>query len=137
MRKVLILSILLLVAALPVAAQSLVGTVIGTVKDEQGGVLPGVNVTLTGKTGGRTAVTDVEGQYRFVGVDPGTYSVRAELSGFRSRRQSPPSAVAPKVSPWKAPSSATKRRRRGRPFCAQYWRASLIATSTAVDPSSL
>ena len=87
MRKILILSLLLLVAALPVAAQSLVGTVAGTVKDEQGGVLPGVTVTLTGKTGSRTAVTDAEGAYRFAGVDPGTYSVTAELSGFRPKRQ--------------------------------------------------
>ena len=54
MRKILILSLLLLVAALPLAAQSLTGTVAGTVKDEQGGVLPGVTVTLTGKTGSRT-----------------------------------------------------------------------------------
>ena len=87
MRKILVLSLLLLVAALPVAAQSLVGTVAGTVKDEQGGVLPGVSVTLTGKTGSRSAVTDAEGTYRFVGVAPGAYSVTAELSGFRTRRQ--------------------------------------------------
>ena len=71
MRKILILSLLLLVAALPVAAQSLVGTVAGTVKDEQGGVLPGVTITLAGKTGSRSAVTDAEGNYRFVGVGAG------------------------------------------------------------------
>ena len=59
----------------------------GTVKDEQGGVLPGVTVTLTGKTGSRTAVTDTEGDYRFAGLDPGTYSVTAEISGFRPKRQ--------------------------------------------------
>jgi hypothetical protein len=87
MRKILILSLLLLVAALPAAAQSLVGTVEGVVKDEQGGVLPGVTVTLIGKTGNRTAVTNAEGAYRFAAVSPGTYSVSAELSGFRPRRQ--------------------------------------------------
>ena len=59
----------------------------GIVKDEQGGVLPGVTVTLTGKTGSRTAVTDAEGAYRFAGLDPGTYSVTAEISGFRPKRQ--------------------------------------------------
>jgi hypothetical protein len=87
MRKILILSVLLLVAALPVAAQSLVGTVTGTVRDEQGGVLPGVTLSLLGKTGSRAAVTDTEGTFRFVGVQPGTYSLVAEISGFRPRRQ--------------------------------------------------
>ena len=43
MRKVLVtLSLVLLSLALPLAAQSLTGTVTGTVKDDQGGVLPGV-----------------------------------------------------------------------------------------------
>ena len=87
MRRILILSLLLLAAALPLAAQSLTGTVTGIVKDEQGGVLPGVTVTLTGKTGTRTAVTDAEGGYRFAALDPGTYSVTAELTGFRPKRQ--------------------------------------------------
>jgi Carboxypeptidase regulatory-like domain/TonB dependent receptor-like, beta-barrel len=87
MRRILILSLLVLLAALPLAAQSLTGTVTGTVKDEQGGVLPGVTVTLAGKTGTRTAVTDAEGIYRFAALDPGTYSVTASLSGFRPKRQ--------------------------------------------------
>jgi hypothetical protein len=87
MRKTSILCLLLLFAALPLAAQSLTGTVAGTVKDEQGGVLPGVTLTLSGKTGTRTAVTDAEGLYRFPAVDVGTYSVTASLSGFRTKRQ--------------------------------------------------
>ena len=87
--RLLFLTIVLLSLALavPVTAQSLSGTVSGVVKDEQGGVLPGVTVTLLGKTGTRTATTDAEGVYRFPGVDPGTYSVTAELSGFRPKRQ--------------------------------------------------
>jgi hypothetical protein len=87
MRRILILSLLLLVAALPVAAQSLTGTVSGTVRDEQGGVLPGVNVTLAGRTGTRSVVTGSDGTFRFAAVSPGTYSLTAELSGFRPRRQ--------------------------------------------------
>ena len=51
MRRALVVVLLLLVAAVPLAAQSLTGTITGVVKDEQGGVLPGVTVTLTGKTG--------------------------------------------------------------------------------------
>jgi hypothetical protein len=87
MRRILILSLLLAAVALPLAAQSLTGTITGTIKDEQGGVLPGVTVTLTGKTGNRTAVTDAEGIYRFAALDPGTYSVTATLSGFRDGRR--------------------------------------------------
>ena len=48
MRKISILCLLLLCAALPLGAQSLTGTVSGVVKDEQEGVLPGVTVTLAG-----------------------------------------------------------------------------------------
>jgi hypothetical protein len=87
MRRLAIVALLLVVAALPAAAQSLTGTITGEVKDEQGGLLPGVNLTLTGKTGTRNATSDAQGAYRFVGLDPGTYSVTAELSGFRPRRQ--------------------------------------------------
>jgi hypothetical protein len=78
---------LLLACVLPLAAQSLTGTITGTVKDDQGGVLPGATVKLTGKTGSRSTTSDAEGVYRFAGVDPGAYSVTAELSGFRPRRQ--------------------------------------------------
>jgi hypothetical protein len=79
--------LLSLAVAVPAGAQSLSGTVSGVVKDEQGGVLPGVTVVLKGKTGSRTTTTDAEGAYRFPGVDPGTYSVNAELAGFRPKRQ--------------------------------------------------
>lgn len=72
--------------ALPAYTQSLTGTVEGVIKDEQGGVLPGVTVTLTGKRGSVTATTGASGDYRFGGVDPGIYSVTAGLSGFRSKR---------------------------------------------------
>jgi hypothetical protein len=87
MPRTLALSLLLSALALPLAAQSLTGTVAGTIKDEQGGVLPGVTVTLTGKTGSRNTTTDAEGAYRFAALDPGTYSVTATLTGFRPKRQ--------------------------------------------------
>lgn len=83
-----LLALLLALGASPLMAQTLTGTVTGTITDEQGGALPGVNVSLVGKATTKTAVTDGEGEYRFVGVDPGTYTVRAELSGFRAKQQS-------------------------------------------------
>ena len=76
---------LLLAAALatPALAQTLTGSITGTIKDEQGAVLPGVSVTLTGKQGTKTEVTDSSGVYRFPALEVGTYTVAAELSGFK------------------------------------------------------
>ena len=78
--------LLVLALAVPAAAQSLTGVITGTVKDEQGGALPGASVTLTGKTGTKTATTDSEGNYRFAALDPGTYSVEISMSGFSPSR---------------------------------------------------
>lgn len=85
--KTLLAALLVVGLAAPLWAQSLSGTIEGTIKDEQGGALPGVSVTLTGKTGSRTAVTDQTGQYRFLALDPGTYSVEAQLASFQPQRQ--------------------------------------------------
>jgi hypothetical protein len=63
-------------------AQAQTGTVEGKVVDQQGGVLPGVTVTLTGPRGTQTTVTDAEGIYRFVGVQPAVYVLRIEMTGF-------------------------------------------------------
>ena len=71
----------------PAAAQSLTGTITGRVLDQQGGALPGASVTVTGKTGSQTQVTDARGEFRFVGLSIGSYSVRAELPGFSKREE--------------------------------------------------
>jgi carboxypeptidase family protein len=68
-------------------SQSLTGTVTGQVMDEQGAVLPGVMVTLSGRQGSQSTITDERGTYRFVGLNPGVYSVSAELSGFTPRTE--------------------------------------------------
>ena len=61
--------------------------VTGVVTDAQGGVLPGVTVTLrNAETGAvRTTVTEEGGQYRIAGLLPGRYDLNAELSGFAPR----------------------------------------------------
>jgi hypothetical protein len=69
------------------AAQTQTGTVEGKVVDQQGAILPGVNVTLTGPRGSQSSVTDAEGMFRFVGVSPATYRLKAELTGFLSEEQ--------------------------------------------------
>jgi hypothetical protein len=76
--------VLLLLSAGDLLAQTGSGLISGTVRDEQGAVLPGATVTLRNQESGvtRTVVTDVEGRYRFPALGPGRYTVRVELSGF-------------------------------------------------------
>lgn len=81
-RIAILLAFLLALGASTANAQSLTGTIEGRVTDEQGGVLPGVTVTLMGRQGSQTTVTDDKGEYRFVGLNPGFYEVKAELAGF-------------------------------------------------------
>jgi Carboxypeptidase regulatory-like domain len=60
------------------------GELVGKVTDDQGAVLPGVTVTLSGPAvmGTPTATTSASGLYRFPAVNNGTYTVKFELTGF-------------------------------------------------------
>lgn len=73
-------------SALPAAAQG-VGAIGGLIDDNSGAILPGVTVTLSnprGTIGGNQAtVTDERGAFQFLRLVPGSYTVRAELQGFR------------------------------------------------------
>jgi outer membrane receptor protein involved in Fe transport len=68
-------------------AQTLTGSIAGTVKDEQGAELAGAKVTLSGKTGSTEATTDARGLYRFPSVEPGAYSLAVSMDGFQGMRQ--------------------------------------------------
>src|ERR1700730_8021085 len=63
-------------------AQQLTGNVFGYVTDEQGGRLPGVTVTLSGIGAPKTETTDARGEYRFLNLSPGNYTLTYELQGF-------------------------------------------------------
>src|SRR5438094_7300654 len=75
-----------------VFGQGFQGGLRGAVKDA-GGVVPGVEVTLTNeKTNiSRTTTTNESGEYVFSNVEPGSYSVKATLSGYKTidRKQIP------------------------------------------------
>jgi hypothetical protein len=75
----------LLVGAGQAWGQAGTGTLVGTVKDVQGGVLPGATVLATQTTTGasRTTVTNDSGNYTFAALAPGGYTVRIELGGFQ------------------------------------------------------
>jgi hypothetical protein len=67
-------------------AQTTSASVSGTVKDSQGGVLPGVTVTLTSRTQGNTmtVATDAEGRFVFPIIRPDTYLMRVVMAGFKT-----------------------------------------------------
>ncbi|MDA2930114.1 TonB-dependent receptor [Acidobacteria bacterium AH-259-O06] len=67
-------------------AQSTFGTILGTATDEQGGVIPGVEVTLTNQNTNvsRTSTTSDLGSYEFLNLLAGTYRVEAQLPGFKT-----------------------------------------------------
>jgi len=65
-------------------AQGGTGQISGVVHDQQGGVLPGVTITLRNQDTGvaRTATAESDGRFRFPALAPGKYTLRSELSGF-------------------------------------------------------
>ena len=66
--------------------QSTFGSFVGTVKDPAGAVIPTCVVSLinTGTAAKREAITDADGSYTFVNLEPGTYDVAFQAAGFRS-----------------------------------------------------
>jgi len=85
--KVRILAVTLAVllgAASTARAQLTGGTLTGTITDQQGGVLPGVTLTLQGVDATQTYVTEPTGQFRFLNLAPGSYKLTATLQGFKT-----------------------------------------------------
>src|SRR5688572_4006804 len=68
----------------PVLAQT--GRILGAVSDDTGAVVPGATVTITNDDTriARTFTTDSNGNYEFPGLPVGTYTIRAEMTGFRA-----------------------------------------------------
>jgi hypothetical protein len=79
---------LVLVAALvrPAAAQVLYGSVVGTVADQSGAIVPGATVSIanvqTGQT--RETISDETGKYSIPNVLEGTYDLSVKMTGFRA-----------------------------------------------------
>ncbi len=83
--------VLLLSAAMPVSAQITTGNVSGTVKDSQGGVVPGATVVLVSETKGTKigpVTTNETGTYVIPNVTADTYTVEISMSGFKTVRRS-------------------------------------------------
>ena len=83
-RLVFFFAVALALGAATAFAQSGDGGLRGYVKDQQGGVLPGVTITATSPVliSPVTTLTDATGFYRVLNLPPGTYTLTAELGGF-------------------------------------------------------
>ena len=123
---------LTLVPLSPASAQVSTFDLSGTVKDDQGGVLPGVTVTVRNEQTGttRAVVTDQVGLYYFAALPPqGTWALSIELTGFTTQRReglrfaanTKPKSV---VSPVRWPLSRLTPRRTRTSVC---WSAATVA----------
>jgi hypothetical protein len=69
-----------------VSAQATTATILGTVKDDSGAVLPGVSVSVRHLDTGtvRAIVSDDAGRYHAPNLALGEYEIQAELAGFQT-----------------------------------------------------
>src|SRR5256886_378153 len=85
--KAIVLALVALCATSAIAsAQSQTGEIFGKATDASGAVLPGVTVTVTGPVllQPLTAVTSETGTYQFPRLEIGAYTVKFELTGFKT-----------------------------------------------------
>src|SRR5260370_3102375 len=79
-----------LVILLPFSfAQKTTGDIDGTVTDQSGAVLPGCALTLTDQASGagRKATSNAQGNYSFINLAVGTYTINATKEGFKALAQ--------------------------------------------------
>src|SRR5437870_11743069 len=79
-------TVVVLLFSFALLAQGNFGRILGSVKDSTGAVIPGATVSIIGKDRGlaRTLTTEEAGLYNAPNLIPGTYTVRAELPGFKT-----------------------------------------------------
>jgi hypothetical protein len=81
-----LLCLVFLFASQIATAQTVTGSISGTVVDSNSNAIPSANVTLTNeKTGAtRTATTNEDGRFTVSALQPGLYTVRIERQGFQT-----------------------------------------------------
>lgn len=99
--KVLLAMVIALVLATSgiISAQTITGTILGTVTDKTGAVLPKATVTISNTGTGltRSAVTDEQGRYEARALPVGNYEVKVELSSFGTQVRQLPLNVGAEV----------------------------------------
>src|ERR1700677_1679559 len=81
----LVLTACVVSSRLQAMGQSTFGSIVGTVKDQSGSVVPGATVTLVnvGSSAKHTTTSSASGNYEFLNLDAGTYQVNIQASGFK------------------------------------------------------
>ena len=84
--RALCLAVLSLGLATAAVAQSVSGTILGTVTDSTGAVVAGAKVTIINEGTGltRTVVADVNGEYTAPALPTGHYTITSEMTGFKT-----------------------------------------------------
>jgi hypothetical protein len=78
--------------SVPAWSQTTTGRLIGSTVDESGAPLPGVSVTISSPVligGAQVKTTDEWGEFAFLSLAPGDYTVNAALAGFVTQQRSP------------------------------------------------
>ena len=80
---------LVLLCTASLAAQVTTATLVGLVRDSQNAVIPGATVVATHEGTGvsREGVTDANGEFVFSALPSGPYTVKVELTGFKTLQQ--------------------------------------------------
>ncbi len=87
-RQVVVIAWCLLAGAMTASAQVTTGSIGGTVKDPQGGVIPGATVILiseTQNTKSTPVVTNETGDFVFVNVKSDTYTLEVTMDRVQDR----------------------------------------------------
>src|SRR5258708_35575904 len=84
--KLALIAVLVLTATINLTGQVSSGTLVGDVRDESSALVSGVKVTVRNNATGytRSGITDATGAYQFADLAPGTYTIGAEKTGFRT-----------------------------------------------------
>ncbi len=74
-------------SGLQAMGQSTFGSIVGTVKDQSGSMVPGATVTLVnvGSSAKHTTTSSASGNYEFLNLDAGTYQVSIQANGFKDQ----------------------------------------------------
>ena len=92
MSKLLRVTSLFICATVALFAQGTIGSISGLITDPSGAVMPNAKVTLTNVTQGaasaRELTTNNEGLFVFTPLQPGTYNLAVEMTGFKGYTQS-------------------------------------------------
>jgi Carboxypeptidase regulatory-like domain len=88
--RIFIVSLWLALLSVVVIAQVTTADLVGTVRDSSGAVIAGAKVVLANDATGvnRTVTSDQSGNYSFIGLQPGRYTLNVEQQGFRKLAQS-------------------------------------------------